>query len=78
VRHGEESVLRSPQAIFKFDWVWFSRKMLIQRCVDTEHWCLSILSAMAMGEILRLNCMTMEGLVRVDPDFMALFHTDSI
>jgi ABC-type hemin transport system substrate-binding protein len=33
----------------------------------------SILSAMATGEILRLKSMKMEGLVPVDPDFIAVF-----
>jgi hypothetical protein len=33
----------------------------------------SILGAMATGEILRLKCMTMEGLVPVDPCFIAVF-----
>jgi hypothetical protein len=33
----------------------------------------SILSAMATGEILRLKCMTMEGVVPADPCLIAVF-----
>jgi hypothetical protein len=77
-------VHRKP--VFKFDWIWFSRQMLIQRWVKPEganelralvseimKGSKSILSAMATGEILRLKCMTMEGLVPVDPCFVAVF-----
>jgi hypothetical protein len=77
-------VCRKP--VFKFDWIWFSRQMLIQRWVKPEvanelralvfeiiKGSKSILSAMATGEILRWKCMTMEGLVPVDPCLIAVF-----
>jgi hypothetical protein len=79
------SELRSRNPGFKFDWIWSSRQMFIQRWVKPEganelralvseiiRGSKSILSAMATGEILRLKCMTMEGLVPVDPGFIAV------
>jgi hypothetical protein len=36
-----------------------------------------MLSAMATGKILRLKCMSMEGLVPVDPCFIAVFPFES-
>jgi hypothetical protein len=77
-------VCRKP--VFKFDWIWFSRQMLFQRWVKPEvaselralvfeiiKGSKSILSAMAAGEILRLKCMILEGLVPVDPCFITVF-----
>jgi hypothetical protein len=62
-------VRRKP--VFKVDWIWFSRQMLIQRLVkpksanelgalvsEIKKGSKSILSVMATGEILRLKCMT--------------------
>jgi hypothetical protein len=57
--------------VFKFDWIWFSRQMLIQ--IEIIKGSKTILSAMASGEILRLKCMTMEGLVPVDPCLISMF-----
>jgi hypothetical protein len=77
-------VCRKP--VFKFDWIWFSRQMLIQRWVKPEvanelralvseiiKASKSLLSAMATGEIPRLKCMTIEGLVPIDPCFIVVF-----
>jgi hypothetical protein len=59
-------VCRKP--VFKFDWIWFTRQMLIQGWVKPEvanqlralvfeiiKGSKSMLSAMAAGEILRLK-----------------------
>jgi hypothetical protein len=77
-------VCRKP--VFKFDWIWFTRQMLIQGWVKPEvanelralvfeiiKGSKSILSAMAAGEILCLKCTTMEGLVPVDSCLVAVF-----
>jgi hypothetical protein len=77
-------VHRKP--VFMTDWILFSRQMLIQRWVNPEganelralvseilKGATSILNAMATGETLHLNCMTMEGLVPVGPGFIAVF-----
>jgi hypothetical protein len=74
------------QPVFKFDWLWSSRQMLIQRWVKPEvaievgvlvseiiKSSNSILSAIATGEILRLKCIIMQCLVPVDPGFIAVF-----
>jgi hypothetical protein len=67
-------VHRKP--VFKFDWILFSRQMLIQRALVSEiiKGSKSILSAMATGEILCLKCRTMEGLVPVDPCLIVVFR----
>jgi hypothetical protein len=81
-------VHRKP--VFKFDWIWFSRRMLIQRSVKPEganelralvskiiKGSKSILSG-ATSVILHMKFVTIEGLVPVDPGFLAVFPRECV